>query len=135
MKNIIKFDITFYILVILSILSAQFKNIIILFLIIIFHELGHIYHGHIDAGAKFIDYHQASGMETEANHFAVEALVPTIAYESFVSKGDFSLSAISAFAKKHGVKPYIVIGRLQKHKKISYNMYSKEKLRYKWIKL
>ena len=101
----------------------------------LFHELGHIYHGHIDAGAKFIDYHQVSGMETEANHFAVEALVPTIDYESFVSKGDFSLSAISAFAKKHGVKPYIVIGRLQKHKKISYNMYSKEKLRYKWIKL
>ena len=42
MKNIIKFDFTTYILVLLSLLSASFKNIIILFSIIIFHELGHI---------------------------------------------------------------------------------------------
>ena len=42
MKNIIKIDITTYILLILSMFTASFKKIIILFLIIIFHELGHI---------------------------------------------------------------------------------------------
>ena len=40
--KIIKFDISLYIIILLSLISAQFKNIIILFTIIIIHELGHI---------------------------------------------------------------------------------------------
>ena len=41
MKHI-KFDITTYIIILLSILSGYFKDIIILYFIIIIHELGHI---------------------------------------------------------------------------------------------
>ena len=43
MKSIIKFDFTTYIFLILSLLSASFKNVIILLFIIIIHEFGHIY--------------------------------------------------------------------------------------------
>ena len=41
--KIIKFDISFYLILILSFLCGYFKNIIILYLIIIVHELGHIF--------------------------------------------------------------------------------------------
>lgn len=99
----------------------------------LFHELGHIYNNHIGMSSKFIDYNQQSNIEVEADEFAVNALIPTDDFDAFVSRGDFGLPAIIAFAKKQGVAPYIVIGRLQKQKKIGYNMYCNEKLRYKWI--
>ena len=41
MKNILKIDNTTYLIILLSFLCGQFKNIIILYLIIIFHEFGH----------------------------------------------------------------------------------------------
>ena len=43
MKNILKIDITTYILILLSLFAGAFKNIIILLNIIIIHELGHIW--------------------------------------------------------------------------------------------
>jgi len=43
MKNIIKIDITTYIIILLYLLSGNFKSIIILYSIIIFHEFGHIF--------------------------------------------------------------------------------------------
>jgi stage IV sporulation protein FB len=43
MKNIWQVDYTTYFYIFLSILSGDFKTIIILYLIIIFHELGHVY--------------------------------------------------------------------------------------------
>ena len=42
MKNIIKFDISFYFIIILSFLSGNFKDILLLYFIIIIHELGHL---------------------------------------------------------------------------------------------
>ena len=41
--KIIKFDISFYLILILSFLCGYFKSILILYLIIIIHELGHIF--------------------------------------------------------------------------------------------
>ena len=43
MKNIIKIDISLYIIVFLSLLAGNFKEIIILNIIIFIHEIGHIY--------------------------------------------------------------------------------------------
>lgn len=42
MKNIFKVDITTYLIIILSFLAGNFKEIIILYIIIIIHELGHL---------------------------------------------------------------------------------------------
>ena len=41
MKNILKIDITTYIIILLSLISGNFKEIITLYIIIFFHELGH----------------------------------------------------------------------------------------------
>jgi len=42
------------------------------------------------------------------------------------------LDSIEKLAKKEEVKPYIVIGRLQKEGRLSYQMYTDQKVRYKW---
>ena len=43
MKNILKIDFTTYIIIFISLLSGLFKDIIVLYIIIIIHELGHIF--------------------------------------------------------------------------------------------
>ena len=43
MKNIVKVDITTYIIILLSFFAGNFKEVIILYLIIIIHELGHLF--------------------------------------------------------------------------------------------
>lgn len=100
----------------------------------LFHELGHIYGGHVSTNVKFIDYSQESDMEKSANAFARNALINETDYKIFVQRGHFDLPSICTFAEEQGVVPYIVIGRLQKQKILPYNRYCKEKLRYKWLK-
>lgn len=96
------------------------------------HELGHIYLDHVGASVKFIDYDKDSKNEKAADEFAEDALIAKDAYRAFVQKADFRLTSIRIFAIKHGIMPYIVIGRLQKEGRLQYNAYSKEKIRYKW---
>lgn len=98
----------------------------------LFHELGHIVNGDVTGVNSFIDYDENAEMEMEANNFASTTLISPSAYEYFVEKGDYSIDAIKAFANSQGVKPYIVIGRLQRERKLDYNRYSSEKVRYKW---
>lgn len=43
MKNTLKIDLTTYLVIILSFFCAQFKDIIIIYLIILIHELGHLF--------------------------------------------------------------------------------------------
>ena len=43
MKTILKIDLTTYFIIILSLFCARFKDVIILFIIISYHELGHLY--------------------------------------------------------------------------------------------
>ena len=98
----------------------------------VFHEVGHIYHGHIGASFKFIDYGRDFEKEKEADDFAANALLAEDAYQDFLQKADFELPSIRAFAQDQGVMPCIVIGRLQKQGLLQYNAFSKEKIRYKW---
>jgi hypothetical protein len=100
----------------------------------LFHELGHIYLGHVGTNIKFIDYNRTSEQEFEANAFASNALISVEEYEKFLGRGDFRLQSIREFAEKQFVMPYIVIGRLQKQGKLHYSEYSQEKLRYKWTR-
>ena len=45
---------------------------------------------------------------------------------------NYGIEAIKRFAATQHIMPYIVIGRLQKEKKLEYRCYSNYKLRYKW---
>jgi len=97
----------------------------------LFHEIAHIIHG--DMKNKFIDFESVSGeMESKADKFARNTLIPLSDFKYFVAKKDFSLSAINDFADKCGISPFIVIGRLMKEELIEWDCYSKERIRYKW---
>ena len=98
----------------------------------LFHELGHIVNGDIYSSINFIDYDGNSDIEAGADHFASTSLIDSKAYEDFIRSADFSLGAIQSFAKSQHVRPYIVIGRLQREKILEYNRYASEKVRYKW---
>jgi HTH-type transcriptional regulator/antitoxin HigA len=99
----------------------------------LFHELGHIVNGDVNRSIKFIDYDENADIEIGANSFASTRLLDPVAYRNFVDHGDFELEAIRAFATNQNVRPYIVIGRLQREKLLDYNRYSSEKVRYKWV--
>ncbi|MFT5324190.1 MAG: HTH-type transcriptional regulator/antitoxin HigA [Planctomycetaceae bacterium] len=79
-----------------------------------FHELGHILlhspkHTWLD---DFSDDQESH--EVEANEFAANTLIPADAYAKFLSEGRRSKAAVRTFARKIGIAPGIVVGRLQK---------------------
>jgi len=97
----------------------------------LFHEIGHILND--DVRTRFVDYDfTETENEALADKFAQDALINPGVYSEFVESGDFSLDAIRELSKKENVKPYIIIGRLQKEKHITYQTHSSEKTRYKW---
>jgi len=98
----------------------------------LFHELGHIVNGDVNSSINFIDYDGNADVEAAADDFASTRLIDSSAYEEFLSRADFSLGAIKSFADSQQIRPYIVIGRLQREKLLEYNQYSSEKVRYKW---
>ena len=98
----------------------------------VFHELGHIVNGDITKQTKFVDYGMDEKKEEAANQFAREKLINEMDYQVFIKEHDYSIEAIKGFAISQNVMPYIVIGRLQKEKRLQYTKYSKYKLRYKW---
>jgi len=97
----------------------------------LFHEIAHIIHG--DTKNKFVDFESVSGeMESKADKFARNALIPLSEFKHFAAQEDFSLEAIRGFADECGVSPFIVIGRLMKEELIGWDCYNKERIRYKW---
>lgn len=97
----------------------------------LFHEVAHILFG--DIKRRFIDFSFTKNDEEQrADEFASNVLLDPEAYKHFVSCGNFTLSSINTYSRTEGVPNYIVIGRLQKEKRISYSAYSKEKVRYIW---
>ena len=99
----------------------------------LFHELGHIVNGDVSGSNNFIDYDANAEIEVEANKFAVSSLINPKEYNQFIKNGDFSLNAIKEFAANQKIKPFMVIGRLQREKRLEYNSFSSEKTRYKWM--
>jgi HTH-type transcriptional regulator/antitoxin HigA len=52
--------------------------------------------------------------EQDADQFARDILIPPDDYATFVSAGSFTEQAVRSFAKREGVAPGIVVGRLQR---------------------
>lgn len=97
----------------------------------LFHEIGHLLNGDI-VNSQFIDYTDSkSAMEDKADEFARNTLINEEEYNTFISKNNLTDEEIIKFAKEQKVKPFIVVGRIQKEKndfKLFYNF----KKRYKW---
>lgn len=97
----------------------------------LFHEIAHILNE--DFRDKAIDYDFArDDTEKQADLFASNVLINSQDYQDFLKAKDFSIERIIDFAKSQHVKPYIVIGRLQKEKILDYKIYSSYKDRYSW---
>ncbi|MFI4915121.1 MAG: HigA family addiction module antitoxin [Phycisphaerales bacterium JB060] len=100
----------------------------------LFHELGHIYLGHVDPPLD--DDIQASAadieredIEREADRFAASMLIPADQIESFILRKTplFSKKSIIQFANRIHVHPGVVVGQLQHRGAIGYS-HSREML-------
>lgn len=91
----------------------------------LFHEIGHVKYGHINQS------NETNGEnEKSADEFAQEILIPSIDYNEFISKTDFSQQSIIAFSSKINIDPGIVVGRLQKENYIKYSWHNNLKTKY-----
>lgn len=89
----------------------------------LFHEIGHIFlHGKKD---QFISFNKSirSPQESEADAFAARTLIPENDFQAFVSRRDFSESAIRAFSKSQGVHTGTIVGRLKKESLVPYTQF------------
>ncbi|MBR1883594.1 MAG: HigA family addiction module antidote protein [Clostridia bacterium] len=97
----------------------------------IFHEIGHLLNGDI-INTKFIDYEDLkSDMEDKADEFARKTLIDEDAYKKFICNNNLTEKDIIEFANSQGVKPFMVVGRIQKEKN-NFKLFYRLKTRYKW---
>ncbi len=74
-----------------------------------------------------------AAMEEEADRFARDRLIPPREWGEFRSGVTFNPGSVKAFARSVNVAPFVVVGRLQKEKLISYRQLSSLKRRYEWV--
>ncbi|SEK98278.1 HigA family addiction module antitoxin [Ruminococcus albus] len=100
----------------------------------LFHELGHLYNGDLSKTSQFLDDGVDIIKEEAADRFASDKLINGDEYKIFVSKykNSPSFELIERFASTQKIRPFIVIGRMQKEGIIAYQQYSFAKIRYKW---
>jgi HTH-type transcriptional regulator / antitoxin HigA len=83
----------------------------------LYHEAGHLLSStrrrdYVDS-AELLPTHDVDSDEIAANRFARDTLLPPAGYIAFVDTGDFSQTAILAFAKQQQIAAGIVVARLQ----------------------
>ena len=71
-------------------------------------------------------------MEKEADRFARDFLISPEDWADFCDEGYFTPGNIREFAQSIGIAPFIVVGRLQKEKRVGYNQLTGLKQRYAW---
>lgn len=98
-----------------------------------FHEAGHILlHGKKDVFLE--DGPSETVKEKQADEFARDFLIPPNEYRKFKpTYTNYSYKDVENFAKKIGVAPGIVVGRLQHDKKIPQSHLNKLKQRLAWV--
>ncbi len=96
-----------------------------------FHEAGHVLlHGKRDV---FIEGDaRDDAKEQEANRFAADHLIPTVALRRLLMGGRPTLAQIETFAQEIGIAPGIVVGRLQKERVLEHRIGNGLKRRLCW---
>ncbi|CAN5510730.1 hypothetical protein BH10CYA1_BH10CYA1_52850 [soil metagenome] len=67
-----------------------------------------------------------------ANRFAMELLIPPVELTKFLHNNVFTQEAIRQFAKKSGIAPGILVGRLQFEGKLEWNQFRSLKKNFSW---
>lgn len=103
-----------------------------------FHEAAHILiHGKkevfIEAKGEGCGATVGAGKEQTADQFAQDFLIPPKEYEAFLQTDDLEETEIIQFARRLGIAPGIVVGRLQHDKLIPYSAknYLKKRFRFR----
>lgn len=99
-----------------------------------FHEACHLLH-HRSRRRIVIDGiadPDTAELEAEADGFAKDLLIPPEAWQAFCENGIFTSPAVKRFARSVEIAPFIVVGRLQKEKRLAYNQLASLKRRYEW---
>lgn len=91
----------------------------------LFHEIVHVIMGHIGKleGSDERD-------EKETDYLAAEILIPGTVLQPFIAEKDISEKTIRDFAKKIGIDPGIVVGRLQKEGVLTFGQFNGLKKQY-----
>lgn len=98
-----------------------------------FHEACHVLE-HKTAAIYIDDLDRSSCdlSERQADQFARDALVPPDLYERFLASFRGRLSDVVVFAQSIGVSPGIIVGRLQRDKRLPFSHGNHLKLRLRW---
>ena len=98
----------------------------------LFHEIGHILNG--DLNARFVDFDSVSNeMEEKADKFAADTLIPIELFNNFVKSGLYDRwECIEECAKRANVPPVIVLGRLRKEEYLLWTDFTEHNVMYKW---
>ena len=98
----------------------------------LFHEVCHVLkHG---TQKLIIDGTDKNGpIEDEANQWAADFLVPPNAWSDFRRSTPFDRTRITAFARMMGISPGIVVGRLQRERRLRYSEMVDLKSRFGWM--
>jgi len=83
----------------------------------LFHELAHVILGHIGQVDGTTD-----DDEKAADNWSRNTLIPEDSFMEFTSNCNYSALSVCEYAKKIGIAPGILIGRLQKEGYITYSM-------------
>lgn len=98
----------------------------------LFHEAAHI----ILHGKKIVYVDGSNGgsdeIETEANNWASDFLIPSAAWSGFVDNGSFNSKDVRSFAAELNIAPGIVVGRLQYTNQIAWSRLNRLKTRLDW---
>lgn len=89
----------------------------------LFHEIGHVFNGDessLDADGEENPIEQVDRREEAADRFAQDLLIPSDEWNTFKHEYPFTSARITSFAKRIGVHPGIVAGRLAKLEKIDW---------------
>lgn len=88
----------------------------------LFHEIAHVLMEH----RREPLINEMNIEDVEANRLSEELLIKRSDWNKFILKGVFTKESIERFAKKIGILPCIVLGRLHKEKIIPYGVYDKD---------
>lgn len=99
-----------------------------------FHEAGHVYHEHAKREVLLEEKFRNSldHREEAANRFAMEFLIPSNELAKFLQDDKITKDSINGFAKRLGIAPGIVVGRLQFEEKLDWNQFRDLKRSFSW---
>lgn len=99
----------------------------------LFHELGHILYGnkrhtYLHAAEKRPFDHE----EDEVDRFAASQLIANDEYQRIRDSGDLSASVIEGEAQRLGISPGILLGRLQRDRRLPWSAMNYLKKTFQW---